>query len=82
MRAATGAPSGCWVATLNSFGQVQRDRLGNAQHEPVLDFKSTLFLITGLFDGAANRSLAVLGESFLSSIIAGLLTVAMVTVFC
>src|SRR5260221_7428507 len=59
MRADTGAHSGCWVATLNSFGQVKRERLGNSQHEPVLDFKSTLFLITGLFDGAANRSLAV-----------------------
>src|SRR5207253_2151013 len=28
------------------------------KYEPVLDFKSTLFLITGLFDGAANRGLA------------------------
>src|SRR5260370_15852620 len=59
MRAANGVPSGCWVATLKSCGQVQRDRLGNATQEPVRDFKSELFLIAGLFDGAANRSLAV-----------------------
>jgi hypothetical protein len=31
----------------------------NSQREPVLDFKSTLFLITGLFDGSLDRSLAV-----------------------